>query len=41
MNVTCLPCNGTGVVVTWNLQDDSGDGVDICLECGGYGTINQ
>lgn len=33
----CKSCNGTGVIVKWNLNDDSGDGVDVCINCGGYG----
>lgn len=37
--MTCPECNGTGVVVSWNLRDDSGDGVDICSWCDGYGYI--
>lgn len=39
--MSCQKCNGTGVIVTWNLRDDSGDGVDICGDCGGYGTVEE
>lgn len=35
----CPDCQGSGVVVQWNLKDDSGDGVEICGMCGGYGHI--
>lgn len=41
MSVPCSPCHGTGVVVEWNLKDDSGDGVTVCIECGGYGYTND
>lgn len=41
MSVPCVPCNGTGVVIVWNLKDESGDSPDVCGDCGGYGYIND
>lgn len=35
----CPECKGSGVVVVWNLRDDSGDGVEICGWCQGHGHI--
>lgn len=35
----CPECQGSGVVVLWNIRDDSGDGVEICGWCQGYGHI--
>jgi hypothetical protein len=35
----CPDCQGSGVVIIWNLKDDSGDGVEICGFCSGYGHI--
>lgn len=35
----CPECQGSGVVVLWNTRDDSGDGVEICGWCQGYGHI--
>lgn len=37
----CWTCNGSGIVVEWNLRDDSGDGVTACHECGGYGLVPE
>lgn len=37
----CVTCNGTGVIVLWNLVDDSGDSVEICNDCCGYGYLKE